>query len=134
HVDRFAPEAYEVMAIGEAVTAELMSGLVFHARDQGGPASLVDQLKDVNNLRPLLDVFAWLEWVGGASVQEHRQMLHEALRRALDGLLSTTLAHRWDRLHTDYLISGDLVDRLEQALALLLGPDFESFRGRVESL
>jgi UDP-2,3-diacylglucosamine pyrophosphatase LpxH len=134
HVDRFAPEAYEVMAIGEAVTAELMSGLVFHARDQGAPASLVDQLKDVNNLRPLLDVFAWLEWVGGARVYEHRQMLHEALRRALDGLLSSTLAHQWDRLQTDYLVSGDLVDRLEQARAVLLGPDFESFRGRVESL
>jgi UDP-2,3-diacylglucosamine pyrophosphatase LpxH len=133
-IDRFAPEAYEVMAIGEAVTAELMSGLVFHARDQGAPASLVDQLKEVNNLRPLLDVFAWLEWVGGASVQEHREMLHVALRRALDGLLSTTLAHQWDRLKTDYLVSGDLVDRLEQARALLLGPDFESFRGRVESL
>jgi hypothetical protein len=61
---------------------------------QGAPASLVDQLKDVNNLRPLLDVFAWLEWVGGARVREHRQMLHEALRRALDGLLSSTLARR----------------------------------------
>ncbi len=134
HVDRFAPEAYEVMAIGEAVTAELMSGLVFHARDEGAPASLVDQLKDVNNLRPLLDVFAWLEWVGGARVREHRQMLHEALRRALDGLLSSTLAHQWDRLQTDYLVTGDLVDRLEQARAVLLGPDFESFRGRVESL
>lgn len=133
-VDRFAPEAYQVMAIGEAVTAELMSGLVFHARDLGAPASLVDQLKDVNNLRPLLDVFAWLEWVGGARVGEHRQMLHDALRRALDGLLSSTLARQWDRLQRDLLVTGDLVDRLEQARALLLGPDFESFRGRVESL
>ena len=61
-------------------------------------------------------------------------MLHEALRRALDSLLSTTLAHQWDRLQTDYLVSGDLVDRLEQARAVLLGPDFESFRGRVQSL
>jgi UDP-2,3-diacylglucosamine pyrophosphatase LpxH len=133
-VDRFAPEAYEVMAIGEAVTAELMGGLVFHARDQGAPASLVDQLKDVNNLRPLLDVFAWLEWIGGARAREHRQILHEALGRALDGLLSSTLARQWDRLQPDYLVSGDLVDRLEQARAVLLGPDFESFRGRVESL
>ena len=62
-IDRFAPEAYETMAIGEAVTAELMSGLVFHARDQGAPDSLVSQLKEVNNLRPLLDVFAWLDWI-----------------------------------------------------------------------
>ena len=27
-VDRFSPEAYATMAIGEAVTAELMSGLM----------------------------------------------------------------------------------------------------------
>lgn len=134
NVDRFAPEAYETMAIGEAVTAELMSGLVYHARDQGAPTSLVDQLEDVNNLRPLLDVFAWLDWIAGTRAREHRQMLHEALGRALDGLLETSLAREWDRLRTDYLVSGDLVDRLEQARAVLLGPNFEAFRGRVESL
>jgi len=133
-VDRFAPEAYEVMAIGEAVTAELMSGLVYHARDQGAPMSLVDQLKDVNNLRPLLDVFAWLEWIGGARERDLRRMLHESLSRALDGLLETSLARQWDHLRTDTLVSGDLVDRLQQARAFLLGPDFESFRGRVQWL
>ena len=130
-VDRFAPEAYQVMAIGEAVTAELMSGLVYHARTRGAPESLVEQLKDVNNLRPLLDVFGWLEWIGGVRDPEHRKMLHESLRLALDGLLETSLAREWDRLQPDYLLSGDLVDRLEQARALLLGPGFESFRGRV---
>ncbi|MEP7176190.1 MAG: hypothetical protein ABI860_06525 [Gemmatimonadales bacterium] len=133
-LDRFAPEAYETMAIGEVVTAELMSGLVFHARDQGAPEPLLGQLRDVNNLRPLLDVFAWLEWIGGVGDRAHRRLLHEALRRALDGLLESSLAHEWDRLATDYLVSGDLVDRLEQARAVLLGPDFESFHGRVEAL
>jgi UDP-2,3-diacylglucosamine pyrophosphatase LpxH len=133
-IDRFAPEAYETMAIGEAVTAELMSGLVFHARDQGAPDSLVSQLKEVNNLRPLLDVFAWLDWIAGGRLREHREMLHEALRRALEGLLESSLARQWDRLQTDYLVSGDLVDRLEQARSVLLGPNFESFRGRVETL
>lgn len=130
-IDRFAPEAYEVMAIGEAVTAELMSGLVHHARAEGAPSPLVDRLKDVNNLRPLLDVFGWLEWIAGSQVREHRRMLHTALRQALDGLLESSLAHRWDQLRPDTLVSGDLVDRLEQARALLLGPDFESFQGRV---
>jgi UDP-2,3-diacylglucosamine pyrophosphatase LpxH len=133
-IDRFSPEAYRTMAIGEAVTAELMSGLVFHARDAGAPPELIDQLKDVNNLRPLLDVFGWLEWIGGARDRTHRAMLHEALHRALDGLLDTSLARAWDRLQSDILLSGDLVDRLEQARALLLGPDFDSFRGRVELL
>ena len=133
-IGRFAPEAYRTMAIGEAVTAELMSGLVFHARDQGGSEALVDQLKEVNNLRPLLDVFAWLDWIGGGGLREHREMLHEALRRALEGLLASSLARAWDYLQTDSLVSGDLVDRLEQARAVLLGPSFEAFRGRVEAL
>lgn len=133
-IDRFAPEAYQVMAIGEVVTAELMSGLVYHARDQGAPEPLLSQLRDVNNLRPLLDVFAWLEWIGGVRDRDHRRMLHESLRRALDGLLETSLAREWDRLRTDLLVSGDLVDRLEQARTFLLGPDFESFYGRVEWL
>jgi hypothetical protein len=31
-------------------------------------------------------------------------------------------------------VSGDLVDRLEQARTVLLGPTFASFRGRVEAL
>jgi UDP-2,3-diacylglucosamine pyrophosphatase LpxH len=130
-VDRFSADAYQVMAIGEAVTAELMSGLVYHARDLGMAAPLLDQLKDVNNLRPLLDVFAWLEWIGGVREREQRRMLHQALRRALDGLLESSLAHQWDHLETDTLVTGDLVDRLQQARALLLGPDFQSFRGRV---
>lgn len=133
-IDRFSVEAYRTMAIGEVVTAELMSGLVFHARDQGAPPELVDQLRNVNNLRPLLDVFGWLEWIGGTRGQVHREMLHAALRRSLDGLLESSVARVWDRLERDTLVSGDLVDRLEQARALLLGPDFASFRGRVEVL
>jgi UDP-2,3-diacylglucosamine pyrophosphatase LpxH len=133
-IDRFSPAAYRTMAIGEVVTAELMSGLVFHARDRGAPAELVDQLKDVNNLRPLLDVFGWLEWVGGTRSRHQREILHQALVRSLDGLLESSVARSWDRLEPDRLVSGDLVDRLEQARALLLGPDFASFRGRVEAL
>lgn len=133
-LDRFAPEAYEVMAIGEAVTAELMGGLIFHARQQGVPDSLLTQLKDVNNLRPTLDVFAWLKWIGVDQTPQQRQFLYNALKASLEGLLSSTLAARWDDLKPDLLVSGDLVDRLQQVERFLLGPDFDSFEGRVEVL
>ncbi|MGH7627912.1 MAG: hypothetical protein ACREOF_00670, partial [Gemmatimonadales bacterium] len=133
-VDRFAPEGYEVMAIGEAVTAELMGGLIHHARALGAPAPLVEQLKEVNNLRPTLDVFAWLEWLGSAESKAHSRILHQALGEALDGLLASDLARLWDRITPDLILSGDLVDRLQQAKAVLLGPDFDSFRGRVTAL
>jgi UDP-2,3-diacylglucosamine pyrophosphatase LpxH len=133
-IGRFAPEAYEVMAIGEVVTAELMGGLVHHVREGGGPASLVDQVKDVNNLRPILDVFGWLEWLGEGRTDAHQRLLLEALRAAIHGVVESRLAGQWDRLDRDLLVSGDLVDRLQQARTLLLGADFRSFRGRVEAV
>ena len=129
---RFDEAAYRVMAIGEVVTAELMGGLIHHARALGATTSVVDQLKEVNNRRPMLDVFAWLEWLGSAKGLRDREILHRALGEALGGLLESDLARLWDRLAPDTLVSGDLVDRLQQAKAVLLGPDFGAFEGRVE--
>jgi UDP-2,3-diacylglucosamine pyrophosphatase LpxH len=132
-IGRFSAEAYEVMTIGEVITAELMGGLVHHVRRAGAPPALLDQVIEVNNLRPILDVFAWLEWLGEGRTDPHQQMLFEALRSAIDGVLASRLAGQWDRIERDILISGDLVDRLQQARSLLLGADFGSFRGRVEA-
>lgn len=134
HVDRFSEEARRVMAIGEVVTAELMGGLIHHVAGLGASASIIEQLKDVNNLRPILSVFEWLDWIGAPKAGRDREILHEGMRRALDGVLSSSLARRWDALRRDFLISGDLVDRLQQARTLLLGPNFDSFRGRVGAL
>jgi UDP-2,3-diacylglucosamine pyrophosphatase LpxH len=134
NVPRFSPESYQVMAIGEAVTAELMGGLIHHAAQLGTPPAIVEQLKDVNNLRPMLHVFEWLDWIGAPESREEQKRLYEALRRALDGLLGCSLARRWDRMRTDLLVSADLIDRLQQARVLVLGPNFGSFRGRVGGL
>jgi UDP-2,3-diacylglucosamine pyrophosphatase LpxH len=133
-VSRFSLESYRVMAIGEAVTAELLAGLIYHAAELGTPASILEQLKDVNNLRPMLHVFEWLDWIGAPESREEQKRLYEALRRALDGLLGCSLAQRWDRMRTDLLVSADLIDRLQQARTLVLGPNFGSFRGRVGGL
>lgn len=134
NVGRFSAEAYRVMAIGEAVTAELMGGLIFHAARLGTPPAIVDQLKDVNNLRPMLHVFEWLDWIGAQETREEQQRLYEALRLALDGFLGCSLAAEWDHMRTDILVSADLIDRLQQARRLILGPDFGTFRGRVGGL
>jgi UDP-2,3-diacylglucosamine pyrophosphatase LpxH len=134
NIGRFSPEAYRVMAIGEAVTAELMGGLIYHAAQLGVPQTIIEQLKDVNNLRPMLHVFEWLDWIGAPHRREDRQRLYQAMRSALDGLLATSLAKRWDSMRTDLLLSADLIDRLQQARRLILGPDFGSFRGRVDGL
>ncbi len=133
-VGRFAPEAHQAMAIGEVITAELMGGLVYHVREGGAPRALVEQVMEVNNLRPILDVFGWLEWMGESRAESHRRLLFEALGAAIDGVLASRLARQWDRLRPDLLVSADLVDRLQQARGVLLGADFRSFKGRVEAL
>jgi hypothetical protein len=122
------------MAIGEVVTAELMGGLIHHVRDQGGEPDLLARLRDVNNLRPMLDVFEWLEWFGGKVTRRRQKILHRAIQLALDGVLQSSLAAKWDRLTTDILISGDLVDRLQLARRHLLGDDFGEFRKRARAL
>jgi UDP-2,3-diacylglucosamine pyrophosphatase LpxH len=134
NVGRFSDEAYRVMAIGEAVTSELMGGLIYHAARLGTPPPIVEQLKDVNNLRPMLHVFEWLDWIGAQETREEQRRLYEALRLALDDLLGCSLAKEWDRMRTDILVSADLIDRLQQARRLILGPNFGTFRGRVGGL
>ena len=116
-VDRFSPEAYRVMAIGEVVTAELMSGLVHYAR-AAQPSStaaypaFIEAFKDINNIRPTLDVFPWLEWFARDQLASYKAALFEAMKKSLDGVLESSVAKRWDELVTDLLITGDLTDRL----------------------
>ncbi len=133
-VGRFDPKAYEVMAIGEVITAELMGGLVHHVRRGGAAPGLVDQVMEVNNLRPILDVFSWLEWMGEGRSDAHQRVLLEALRKAIDGVVESRLAKQWDRLQPDLLVSADLVDRLQQARSILLSSNFKTFKGRVEAV
>jgi UDP-2,3-diacylglucosamine pyrophosphatase LpxH len=131
---RFEPETYRVMAIGEVVTAELMSGLVHFARTGGADEAIVRRLKDVNNLRPMTDVFEWLDWFGGAKTGEQQGILYRALKQSLDAVLDCSFARRWDELTTDIVVSGDLVDRLQLARTLLLGENFRDFRKRAGAL
>ncbi len=127
---RFDPAVYRVMAIGEVVTAELMSGLIHHARRMEANAELVERLRDVHHLSPMLGVFEWLEWFGGRESPAQQEILHAALERALDAVLGSSVAASWDRLKRDVLVSGDLVDRLQLARTLLLGDGFPQLRRR----
>lgn len=131
-VGRFDDAAFNVMAIGEVVTAELMGGLIYYARErlrgdpQAGP--FLERLQNVNNLRPMTDVLYWLAWLAGKkpNAQPYWRECSDALRHALDGLLDCTFAQRWDALKPDLLVSGDLTDllgHLRTALRLHPAPD-----------
>jgi hypothetical protein len=113
------------MAIGEALTAELMGGLIYHAARLGTPAAIVEQLKDVNNVRPMLHVFEWLEWLGAHERREDQERLDEALRLSLDGLLGCSLARKWDRMRTDLIVSADLNRSIAAGPATTHGSRFQ---------
>jgi len=135
----FDDASYRVMAAGEVVTAELMSGLVWRVQEAVGSdlegAELTRQLRDVNNLRPIHTVFRWLEWMGGAQTRRYYPVLHSALGESLDGVIESALGRRWDKLDRQILpLTGDLIDHLQDVKRLAMGRTFEEFRGRVHTL
>lgn len=126
-VKRFDKRVYKVMAIGEVVTAELMSGLVHRVlndpefdstnKDDAAFGSL---LKDVNNVRPMTDVFRWVTWFTRGRPNRYFKIVERCLLESLDALLECSLAKRWDKLKRDFLVRGDLTDRLTLARDLLV--------------
>jgi UDP-2,3-diacylglucosamine pyrophosphatase LpxH len=130
---RFDPAIRPVMALGEVITAELMSGVVHNARNTLPPehaAHIVEGLKNVNNIRPMLDVFAWLDWYAEATLTPALKAgLLAAVKAALDGVLDSSFAKLWDKLKRDVLVRGDLVDRL-QLIRALMGASYDRVRRR----
>lgn len=135
---RFEPAIDRVMAIGEVVTAELMSGLVYYARESHPQSDrqfqdFMTEFRDVNNLRPTLDVFLWVEWFARDQLPAYKAALHSAMKQALAGLLESTLVKRWDALKSDLIVTGDMTDRLSLVYKYL-GNSFDEFRKRVDTL
>jgi UDP-2,3-diacylglucosamine pyrophosphatase LpxH len=121
-IGRLDAPTYRVMAIGEVVTAELMAGLVYYAREMlPGPAhkAFINTLMEVNNLRPMTDFIRWITWLMKQQSKEYIEVSTKALRKALDGLLDSTFARRWDGVKADFIVSGDITDFLSKGRTLL---------------
>jgi UDP-2,3-diacylglucosamine pyrophosphatase LpxH len=121
---RFDPSAYEVMAIGEPITAELMAGFLYRTRMLIGTPNDDDRvflrnLQDANNLRPMLQMFHWIGWHTKERWSKYEDLLAEAIRESLEDLLSSSLAARWDRMRPDLLAWGDITDHLSHVATLL---------------
>lgn len=140
-LDRFSPEAYKVMAIGEALTAELMSGLIYHTACEFPEETRTEEqrnflrnLVNVNNLRPMLDVFKWITWYTRDGYSVYQKALFQALKKSLDSFLDCKLAKKWDDMEFDLLLSGDITDKLEKLrLVLKIGGAFEVLRDIVSN-
>jgi len=118
-VGRFNPAVYRVQALGEVITAELMSGFIARLGKVVSPAVL-DEYKDVNNLRPMTAVFSWIAWLlRQPSSTAAPSVVIAALRTSLGAVLGCSLAKRWDDLKPDLIVSGDLTDYLSKLHYLL---------------
>ncbi len=128
--ERFEAAAYKVMTLGEVITAELMSGLIYEVSKSSNDRDLLACLKELNNLRPFDAVFEWLDWMTRDRLQEHKKLLQDATLTALSNVLNSKLAQLWDKITPDLIVIGDLTDRLALVLRMLKDKKngFESLR------
>ncbi len=131
-VTRFDKACYRVQTIGEVITAEVMAGLVHRVREKMGSSDpeFIRQLMEINNVRPQIDAFWWLEWFGRKTLSRKKKaILLDALKESIAAVLNTTLAARWDELiHEIFVFRGDLTDRLEQLLTFLETKTFDELK------
>jgi UDP-2,3-diacylglucosamine pyrophosphatase LpxH len=150
-IKRFDKNAYKVMAIGEVVTAELMSGIVYHLSVNPvtkNDVEFLDKMRDLNNVRPTLDVFRWIDWFMRNNLSaEYKKAIYDSLSDSLKSLLNSTLVDWWDDMQVDTLVTGDLADRLQllntalksfdyakvKSLVLKFFPVFNIFNGSEDS-
>jgi len=135
-VGRFDPRAYNVMAIGEVITAELMAGMIARAKQEADLAPLVGELMDLNNVRPLIRVVEWLRWfVRGPYSEDQRLALLRCAKEATRAVIDSSFAREWKKLGRSFWIfRGDVVDRLEQFLGAIGDLDFEEIGFLVRAL
>jgi len=114
------------MAIGEVITAELMGGLAYYVRQQD--PVLADIIQDVNNVRPMEDVFSWLETTARNFNATQQKFLAQALIQAISGVVDSDFGKLWDNVKNDWVVSGDITDYLEKVRAELQANGYAGLR------
>jgi len=122
-VERSDLACHRVQTIGEVITAELMSGLVYRVKMGAGAQNTPDLYRlmmQANNVRPEPEVLRWLEWTGQSRFNaDDKRLVMSALRDSIQGVLDSELARLWDKTKPDWLLSGDITDRLTLLRAAL---------------
>lgn len=140
---RFDKKLYAVQSIGEVVTAELMSGIIYRLSNKQADPKFISLVKDVNNVRPLTDALIWLYWFSNNlkdfdidfDIKKNRKLLMDSFKDSLNGVLSTELAKTWDNLVKEvWFFKGDITDRFELLLNIIKDKDFYDVKEIVEVL
>ena len=101
----------------------------------GQASAVLARLKDLNNLRPILNVFQWLDWFAGNEAKRFYPLLHAALKQSLDGVVESALVRRWDELKNHVLPGPPAIFRVSggHPRRFALCRFFCAFRGRVHA-
>ena len=126
YVNRFDEEVYKVMSIGEVITCELMSGIIYKVKNSGGSSTFVNLIKDLNNVRPMSDVFLWLYWYGSTLSNTDKDILLQSFKESIKTVISCPFGKEWDNTVTElWYFTGDITDRFEQLLNLIEDKNFD---------
>jgi UDP-2,3-diacylglucosamine pyrophosphatase LpxH len=104
-LERFDERLYKITSIGEVITAEFMSGLLYYIRkelDENKPDDMnfYESIKDLNNIRPMTLSFHWLSWFleGNPQFEKYNRLLEQALLLASKGVYDCKLGKLWDSI------------------------------------
>ena len=130
NIDKFDAKCYKVQTIGEVITAELMGGFIAGVKKNFQDTKMVKQLMEINNIRPLSNALYWIDWfVGKTDASDaNKNLIFNLFKSALDGVLESDFAKRWDDIKTDLIISGDLVDRLQLISKTIKNDNFNDLK------
>jgi UDP-2,3-diacylglucosamine pyrophosphatase LpxH len=114
-VQRSDLACHKVQTIGEVITAELMSGLVWRVKaevDSRHTPDLWRLMMQANNVRPEPEVLRWLQWAGRNRFNAYdKKLVVSALRDSLQSVLKSGISRLWDKTKRDWFLSGDITDR-----------------------
>jgi UDP-2,3-diacylglucosamine pyrophosphatase LpxH len=122
--DRFNENIYKVITIGEVITCELMSGLIYRVQNKLNDKEFTKLLMDLNNVRPMLNVFSWLYWYGKTLSPEKEKVLMESFIESLKAVLKTDLANKWTKIGKLINFKIDLIDWFKLLIDLIDGKNF----------
>lgn len=126
---------FNVQTIGEVITAELMSGIIYRLIKANVNSDVVDLIRDINNVRPMKDVLLWLCWSCYDLKPDDKEALMKALRESVKAVLDTTLAGKWDGLKKGFLIfNTDITDMFGELLNVIRGKTFDEVNELVSLL
>lgn len=134
-INRFDQRLYQVQSIGEVITAELMSGLIFRLKKFKASKEFINAVMDINNIRPMTDAFIWLYWYGKEQTKKNKGLLMKVFKESLQAVVDSSLGKGWDNLVREiWYFRGDITDRFEQLLDFVEDKKFDDVANLIEAI